>query len=186
MSSVDLEQYISPTLMREIEMEIDANESYQKLKERHKECLNRHDYIGALRIAKMLEEAKKNVVQAIVNNQVVKQELVNDLMKSMSDEDQTRLSVSLNIILFSIDQIDYHITESNEIIKKYHPDCTLEMYDKLNELGREAKELVNYLGDNERMELQIIFSDIADNLTELLVNKVKSYIRKKKKKGVIV
>ena len=30
MSSVDLDKYISPTLMREIEIEIDANESYLK------------------------------------------------------------------------------------------------------------------------------------------------------------
>lgn len=186
MSNIDLDKYLSPALKRQIGYAIATNESYKKLQDRHKECLKKHDYLGAVSIAKMLDEVQMNVVQSIINHRVVEEENVIDLMRSMSEDDQMRLSISLNIILFCIDQIDFHITESNEIIKKYYPDCRLEMYDNLNKVGKEVKEQMKYLGKNERIGLQIIFSDIADNLTDMLVNKVKAYIRKKKQVGEIV
>lgn len=182
MNEINLDEIISPQLRKKIEFTISTNKDYQKLQAKHKECLRQHDYIGAIRYAKIIENVQVRVVQEIVRQQAKEIENVVVLMKSMSAEDQMRLSTSLNIILFCIDQIDFHITESNEIIKKYYPDCKLEMYDKLNAEGKEIKEHMRFIGKHETTELQIVFSDIADNLTELLVNKVKAYIRKKNEK----
>lgn len=182
MSNINLDEIISPQLRKKIEFVVSTNKDYQKLQAKHKECLRQHDYLGAIRYAKIIEDVQVRVVREIVRQQSKEIENVVVLMKSMSEEDQMRLSISLNIILFCIDQIDSHITESNEIIKKYHPDCKLEMYDKLNAEGKEIKEHMRFIGKHDTIKLQIVFSEIADKLTELLVNKVKAYIRRKKEK----
>ena len=183
MSEIKLDEIISPQLRKMIEFTVATDKDYQKLQAKHKECLRQHDYLGAIKWAKIIEEVQVRVVREVVRQQAREIENVVVLMKSMSEEDQMKLSISLNLILFCIDQIDFHITEANEIIHKYHPDCKLEMYDKLNAEGKEIKEHMRFIGKHESTELQIIFSDIADNLTEMLVNKVKSYIRKRKAKN---
>lgn len=56
------------------------------------------------------------------------------------------------------------------------------MFDKLVEIGKEAKRHVRMLDDYQADEFYMqAYGDAADNLCELAVNKAKGFIRKVKK-----
>ena len=69
MSNINLDEIISPQLRKKIEFTVSTNEDYQKLQAKHKECIRKHDYLGAIRYAKIIEDVQVRVVQEIVRQQ---------------------------------------------------------------------------------------------------------------------
>ena len=103
----------------------------------------------------------------------------------MSEEDREKMNIYTNAIIFLCDIIETLSIESDEILKKYHPDYNLEMFNKISQVGKEAKSHVKFMSDNTDMIYQISFADEADDISELLFNKVKSFIRKLRKKSEV-
>lgn len=101
------------------------------------------------------------------------------LRKSMSKEDEDLLNACGNAIIMLSDALETLIIESNSLLKKYHPGYRIEMFDKLNELAKEARKHVSMLDQYANDEFYTnTYGDTVDKLYEMILNKAKSFVRK--------
>lgn len=99
------------------------------------------------------------------------------LQEDMPRKDAHLLNVySIALIMLS-DLIETFIIEANQILKKTHPIFTLEMFDKLNELGKEARRHVSMLDSYAKDKFYTnTYGDTVDKLFEMIRNKSKSFL----------
>lgn len=105
-----------------------------------------------------------------------------ELCKAMPEKDVHSLNVCSIALIMLSDLIETFIIESNQILKRTHPNFTLEMFDKLNELGKEARKHVSMIDQCAKDEFYINnYADTMDKLCEMILNKSKSFLRKQEK-----
>ena len=100
----------------------------------------------------------------------------------MSEEDREEINVLTNSIIMLCDLVETFTMDCNEILKKYHPDYRIEMFDKVSECGKAAKAQVDFMSKSTDMVYQCAFAEDADKITEMVRNKVKAFIRKLKRR----
>ena len=69
------------------------------------------------------------------------------LMSDMSPEDREYINTCTNAIILICDMIETFTMDFNQVLKKYHPDYRLEMYDKIMQVGKEAKAHVQFMSE---------------------------------------
>lgn len=157
----------------------------QSLQQEKIKALRAYNYIEVSRLAKLIKDIENRVINDYLALYKGQSERMDSLMIDMSEEDRENMNVYTNTIIFLCDMIETLSSDSNQILKKYHPDYNLEMFDKITQLGQEAKSHVKFMSENTDMIYQVTFADGADDISELLMNKVKSFIRKLRKKNKI-
>lgn len=68
-------------------------------------------------------------------------------MSDMSPEDREYINTCTNAIILICDMIETFTMDFNQVLKKYHPDYRLEMYDKIMQVGKEAKAHVKFMSE---------------------------------------
>lgn len=158
----------------------------QALQQKKLQALRRSDYVEAARLAKFIKEIETRVINDYLYRYKGQTQRMDTLMDDMSDEDRENMNIYTNAIIFLCDMIETLSLESNQILQKYHPDYNLEMFDKLIQVGKEARNHVKFMSENTDMIYQVSFADGADDISELLMNKVKAFIKKLRQKNKVV
>lgn len=96
----------------------------------------------------------------------------------MSEDDQDRMSVNANMIIMLADILEMCCIEINEIVQKYQPEYRIEMFDDMEKLAKSCYEQIRFMWKNTDDYYQSTFSYEADNVRKMIVNKVKSLLRK--------
>lgn len=96
------------------------------------------------------------------------------------------MNIYTNTIIFLCDMIEILSSDSDQILKKYHPDYNIEMFNKIIQVGKEAKNHIKFMSENTDMIYQVSFANGADDISELLMNKVKAFIRKFRSKTEVL
>lgn len=164
---------------------IRKDSAIQALQKKRNNALRSSNYIEASRLSKLIEDVEIHTINQYLSEYEGQTERMDSLMTDMSEEDREKMNIYTNAIIFLCDIIETLSIESDEILKKYHPDYNLEMFNKISQVGKEAKSHVKFMSDNTDMIYQISFADEADDISELLFNKVKSFIRKLRKKSEV-
>lgn len=160
-------------LQQDIETEINRNPSVIRYREAQRDYQRRGKFLEAMKIGRMLAE----VEEGVKNGMMVKQEKMGNLYKSMTPEDVEKVNTACNIIIMLSDIIETQVIDMNQVVKKYNPGYRVEMYDRFVQVGKEAKEQLAYMAKWTNNLFQIKFGDVADDLTEMITNKVRKLLR---------
>lgn len=173
---------IDSSVSESIKKELRGKKDYINMVNRKNELLRKHKFIEAMSVSKLIEHIEELAINDFLrkyNGELVK---VNTLLVAMTPEEQERMSAYGNALVLLADAMETAVIECNTLIQKYHPKTRIEMFDKLVEIGKEAKRHVRMLDDYQADEFYMqAYGDAADNLCELAVNKAKGFIRKVKK-----
>lgn len=161
---------------------IRQDKEVKKLEKKRDEMLRTHRMGEASRLTAMIKQVIERVIQAFLHEYEGKSVRCRELMKEMSAEEVTELNVYLNAIIFLSDALESFAMEANNLLHRQHPDYNIEMYDTLAQLGKEAHRQMKFMYDATGMIYQVQFASEADKMQELILNKVRSFVRKVNKK----
>lgn len=150
----------------------------QVLLQKKSQALKDYNYVEVSRLAKLIKEVETRVINNYLASYKGQSERMDTLMADMSDEDRENMNIYTNAIIFLCDMIEILSSDSDQILKKYHPDYNIEMFNKIIQVGEEAKNHIKFMSENTDMIYQVTFANGADDISELLMNKVKAFIRK--------
>lgn len=173
---------LPPDVVEQMREAIRKEPQMQSLQQTKLQALKAYNYVEVSRLAKLLKDVENRVINDYLANYKGQSERMDSLLTDMSEEDRESMNVYTNAIIFLCDMIETLASDSDQILKKYHPDYNLEMFDKITQLGQEAKNHVKFMSDNTDMVYQVTFADKADDISELLMNKVKAFIRRLRNK----
>lgn len=173
---------LPPDVVEQMREAIRKEPQMQSLQQKKLQALKAYNYVEVSRLAKLLKDVENRVINDYLANYKGQSERMDSLLTDMSEEDRESMNVYTNAIIFLCDMIETLASDSDQILKKYHPDYYLEMFDKITQLGQEAKNHVKFMSDNTDMVYQVTFADKADDISELLMNKVKAFIRRLRNK----
>lgn len=173
---------LPPDVVEQMREAIRKEPQMQSLQQKKLQALKAYNYVEVSRLAKLLKDVENRVINDYLANYKGQSERMDSLLTDMSKEDRESMNVYTNAIIFLCDMIETLASDSDQILKKYHPDYNLEMFDKITQLGQEAKNHVKFMSDNTDMVYQVTFADKADDISELLMNKVKAFIRRLRNK----
>lgn len=142
-----------------------------------------HRYADATQVTNYIKTIENKVIEDWLLTYKGEAERMDKLTNGMSKEDIDEINILSNSIVMLCDMIETFTMDCNAVLHKYHPEYHIEMYDKFNEVGKEAKIQMEFMAKNTNSIYQINFADYADDITELVRNKAKSLIRKLKKEG---
>lgn len=140
-------------------------------------------YAQAMQTQKVLNGLEERVINEYLSRYEGEAERMENLMQDMPDEDREEMNVSVNAIIFLADQIESLVMECNSILQRNHPEYRLEMFDRLTDMGREAKEHVRFMSQATQWVYQTNFGDFADSMNEMVMNKARAFVRKMKRVG---
>lgn len=158
----------------------------QILLQKKSQALKAYNYVEVSRLAKLIKEVETRVINNYLANYKGQSERMDTLMADMSDEDRENMNIYTNTIIFLCDMIEILSSDSDQILKKYHPDYNIEMFNKIIQVGEEAKNHIKFMSENTDMIYQVSFANGADDISELLMNKVKAFIRKLRSKTEVL
>lgn len=173
---------LPPDIVEQMRKAIREEPQMQSLQQKKINALKAFNYVEVARIAKLIKAVEDRVINEYLASYKGQSERMDILMIDMSEEDRENMNIYTNAIIFLCDLIETLSSDSDQILKKYHSDYNLEMFDKIIKLGSEAKNHVKFMSDNTNMIYQVSFADGADDISELLMNKVKAFIRKLRNK----
>lgn len=160
---------------------INDDKKVKDLKEQWCELVKFGQYAQALQIRRILDGLEGKVINEYLSRYKGEAERMDRLMQDMPDSDREEMNVNVNVIIFLCDQMESLVMECNSILKRHHPEYRLEMFDRLTEVGKEAKEHVRFMSEVTEMMYQTNFGDYADDMTEMVMNKARAFIRKMKR-----
>lgn len=150
----------------------------QALVKKKEEALHNRNYIEVTKLSQQIKEIETRVINSYLAKYKGQAERMDLLMTDMKPEDWENMNIYTNAVIFLCDMIETLTMESEQILRKYHPDYKIEMFDAIVRLGKEAHAQVKFMSDNTDSVYQINFANGADDITELLLNKTKAFIRK--------
>lgn len=161
---------------------INADSRMVELRRKHAFLLREHCYMEAVGLKQKIEGIERKVINDYLAEYKGQAESMDNLMREMSDEDRDEISVLTNCVIFLCDMVETFTMDCDAILKKYHPDYRIEMFDKIAECGKAAKEQVEFMSRNTGLAYQTAFAGDADKITEMVRNKARSFVRKLKRK----
>lgn len=176
---------LPPDVVGQMKQAIRKDSAIQALQKKRNNALRSNNYIEASKLSKLIDDVETRTINQYLSEYKGQAKRMDILMTDMSKEDRESMNVYTNAIIFLCDIIETLSIESDDILKKYHPDYNLEMFNKISQIGKEAKSHIKFMSDNTDMVYQISFADEADDISELLFNKVKSFIRKLRRKNEV-
>ena len=154
---------------------------YIELSRKKTMYLKNGNYFLAMETAKAMEKIVKECLAEYIRHYEGECKKVNELTDSMTDEDRDTMAALGNSIVMMADCLETICMDCNELLKKYHPNFRIEMFDKLEELAKEARCHVRLIDGYENSDYYYnLYGDSADKLKDLIVNKGKSFVNKLK------
>lgn len=111
---------------------INEDRQMLKLRERHASLLRSHRYMEAMKLKQMMDGIEMRVINQYLSEYEGMSESMDNFMREMSEEDREEINVLTNSIIMLCDMVETFTMDCNEILKKYHPDYRIEMFDKIS------------------------------------------------------
>lgn len=164
--------------MREM---INGDSRMEELRRKRAFLLREHCYMEAQKLKQMIDGIEIKVINGFLAEYKGQAESMENLMRDMTEEDRDEINVLTNCVIFLCDMVETFTMDCDAVLRKYHPDYRIEMFDRIAECGKAAREQVEFMSRNTGMAYQTVFADDADKITELVRNKARSLVRKLKR-----
>lgn len=137
-------------------------------------------YIEAMKLAKDIEIIYARVVQNILDDAEKATSNIHLDDTGMPEADIESLLECVVTLFMACDIIDTAIIDANDIIKRTDRDLCFDMFNDLSRLAKMAKEKLQFLQNNSGYAKDVVWADKCDNMYDLLRNKARSIIRRRK------
>lgn len=96
-------------------------------------------------------------------------------------EAKDRINTLAVVLFMCTDIIETAVIEINDVIHKYDKDMNFEMFDDIRQVSEMAKAKLKFFRENSGYMKDFYWDERCDDMFELIQNKAKSIMRKKKK-----
>lgn len=157
---------------------IELNSAIKSLRLKLEKCRQKMDYVGMARCQHQMQQLRHYVEEEYMKQNLAFRKRLSDFKNNMSDDDQEILAVNSNMVILLADMLETSVMEINEVFTRNNPAWRVEMFDRLQELGRECADQIRWMSKETDEYYQNTFADVADNITLMVRNKVKSLLRR--------
>lgn len=172
---------LSQETIEEIYKDIRSTKQYMKHAELQRKYTLQGKWAQAALEGKIMRDMEIAVWNEVAKQYIDRNQLTADVVLSMSIEDRHKMNILANALVMLSDVLENLVMDTDFILKKYITSKNTE-FDKLKEVLKEAKGMVNYfdtkIADDKAASL---FGDMCDKLYEMVFNKASSYVNKLKK-----
>lgn len=140
----------------------------------------RGDYIGALAMAKQIEDAYNRTVAALLEEAEKSCHDIKVSAAKLSTETIKTLSELLVTIQLTVDILNMSILDFNSALHKDDPDLDMTAFDDIKELHDRIKMKMDKFYEESEIFHAPKFAEKSDNMYKLLRNKARSILNKKK------
>lgn len=166
-------------LANELVKKARQHDSYIKLMKRRNDYISTGQYVLAMQTFKAMSDVEETILKTYMENYTAEVRMLTDLTSSMQQEDKDMMNALGSLLTMLADMLETAVSDSNQLLNKYHPEYRIEMFDKLVKLGQEARSHVRLLDLARPSEYYTnLYGDTTDKLYELSINKAKSFVNK--------
>lgn len=157
---------------------IELNPAIKSLRISFEKYRKKKDYVNMAKCQYQIQQLKHCVEEEYLKQNAAYRKRVVDFKENMSEDDQEILSINSNMVILLADMLETSVMTINEVFERNNPAWRIEMFDRLKQLGRECADQIKWMSQETDDFYQLTFADTADNVTEMVKNKVKSLLRK--------
>ena len=168
------------SVIEEMRREIRKHDKYQALVERKKLCTKQGQYALAMTVQKGIEDFEKDALKRCVEHYKKNIKSMVEVVTSMKPDDMNYMLERSYAVVMLSDVLDSVIRDMKRMTGLYYPEHKFNSYDKLLSVVKEAKDfigLVNGLGNGDSYHINL-YGDSVDNVTEMIINKARSFMNK--------
>ena len=177
-------EYIKDTglptaIEREIEQKLLSEKTFAALLDKCARATMQHRFVDAVRFRSEMNVYIRNYVIAARDRIGQEKAEAKSIQERMTYDDNMEFSIITDTIIIIADMLEYSIMDMNAILHKYEPERDILMFDKMNKLLSEVREHMRFMADKTALDFQTAFADTADDIRELVHNKVAKLVRKR-------
>ena len=147
------------------------------------QCLRSGQLEKSLDIARQIEVLFAETVRMHLDAEKKKNETFDTETMDIPRADKDRMNELLVVLFMCSDIIESSIMDLNDVLHKSRKDLDITIFNDINESMKLAKEKMKYFSHIGDYMKDLTWGDQCDNMFELLKNKAKSILRKRKETG---
>ena len=178
MSEKKIKERIPDEVMEQFKIWMYKNEQYQQLVSKKAAAIKTGRYVVAAMLAKEIKELEEAVLKNCINEWQHQRKTVAEIMKDCSKEELHEHNVLVNMLYVLTDILESSVMDLNDIISKYDPKRKVILFDELNACLKQTKIVMKDMAGATDNIYQIQFGDTADDIRQLIFNKVSSMLIK--------
>lgn len=168
-------------LLDKIKKMFEENPKVAMLRVRQRDYQQRGMFKEALKIAQDLDGLYHETIVTYMESVKDEVEQIDVESIGMNESDKDKFTTLTLVMFMACDIIDSATMDINSTIRKYvDDDYSFDMFDDIRELAKAAKSKIEYLQHNSDFMKDLVWGDKCDNMYDMLQNKAKSILHKKK------
>lgn len=171
---------IPEPMMAQIRLTFDSDPQVVNLRIQQDLMKRQGNFRGALEIAKQIEYLYSKVVQAYLELTEQEAERFDLNTCGIPPSDIEKINELAVTLFMACDIIESCILDTNDIIHRTDKDMSFEMFNDIKQLSDMVKAKLKFLQANSEYAKDMFWADKCDNMYELMKNKARSIIRKRK------
>lgn len=170
---------IPAEILAQIQQAFDANADVIELRVRQRMQQQKGQFQAALNTAQQIERLFEKVVREYMrlSEEESKVELNNI---PMSEADRVEMQTIGVVLFMACDLIETAILDANDLLHRYDKTLQYDMFNDINQLKKMVKSKLAFFKKNSGYMESASWGDTCDNMYEMLTNKARSLVRKRK------
>lgn len=169
-------------MLRHIRDTFDRDTRVVELRTRQDLLRREGRYREAMKVAESIEYLYTKVVQAYVDEANTQSKDIHLDEAGIPEEDVDTLLECVVTLFMACDVIETAIIDADDIIHRTDKEMHFEMFNDIHRLAKLAKDKLRFLQENSGYGHDLVWADKCDNMYEMMRNKARSIIRKRKEK----
>lgn len=179
MTVKDLPDYLE----KHIRDAFNADRQVVELRTRQELLRREGKYREAMRIAEKLDIVYARVVQEYIDMANKESKNIKLSESGIPAADVDRLLECVVTMFMACDVIESAIMDADDIIHRTDKEMHFEMFNDIRKVAQMAKDKLRFLQDNSGYGHDLYWADKCDNMYEMMRNKARSIIRKRKEES---
>ena len=138
----------------------------------------RGDYVGMAKTRAKMEETRRAIEDEYIRQNNVMRQRIAEFKTKMTEAQQDVMAINSNKVILLVDMLETALIEINEVVSAVRSGYRVTLYDELLKLSKECAAQIRWMANETDEYYQLTFADTADDITELVNNKVKALLRK--------
>ena len=172
-----LEQLPQP-LLDKLNETIGKHPYMRSLESKMSQQRSKGDYVGMAKTRARMEETRKAIENEYIHQNNMMRKRVAEFKETMTDEQQDTLAINSNMVILLVDMLETSLIEINEVVASVRSGYRVTLYDELLKLAKQCASQIVWMSNETDDFYQLTFADAADDITQMVRNKVKSLLRK--------
>lgn len=172
-----LEQLPKP-LLDKLNETIGKHPYMRSLESKMSQQRSKGDYVGMAKTRARMEEVRKSIEDEYIRQNNIMRKRIAEFKATMTDEQQETLATNSNMVILLVDMLETSLIEINEVVASVRSWYRVTLYDELLKLAKQCAAQIRWMANETDDFYQLAFADSADDITQMVRNKVKALLRK--------